>query len=129
MIYDRSDRLPKSDYAKACKVPDGAVKLRGASYTIASQIDENSLFSGFGIKHGMATSLFSYGRGICDYCADVLIIDVNAFSYSNTTCRHISEFLKRYTHIEYTDLKREYVHADPISGQYIEVGETTVLFV
>ena len=129
MMYDRNDYLPKAEYAKACKVPKGAVKLRGASYTKSTVFGEESLFNGFGIKQGMATSLFSYGRGICDYCADVLIMDVNAFSYSNTTCRHISEFLKLYTHLEYTDLKREYDYADPIAGQFIKVGDTTILFV
>ena len=129
MLYDRNDYLPKADYTKACKVPEGAVKLRGASYTIAHTIDENSLFSGFGIKQGMATSLFSYGTGICDWCADVLIISVNAFGYSNTTCRHLSEFLKRYTSIDYTRLKEVYDHEQPIAGQFVKIEDVTVLFV
>lgn len=129
MLYDRSCYLTKSDYARMCKVPKGCTKLRGASYVFPHGVSENSDFHAFGIDTAEVSTLVSYDTPICDWCANVLIIDVNAFSYSNTTCRHISEFLKRYTPITYSQLKREYDYCDPIAGQFIKIDNVTVLFV
>lgn len=129
MIYGNSDYLPKSEYVKACKTPEGAVKLRGASYVIPHEVPESSDFRAFGIDTAEVSTLVSYDTHICDWCANVLIVALDAFSYSNTTCRHFSEFLKRYTPITYSQLKREYDHCDPIEGQLIMIDDVTVLFV
>ena len=129
MRYDSTNYLSSKEYAKACKTPIGCVKLMGASYTKASLIDESSFFRGFGINQGMYTTLYSYGTSICDWCADVLIISLDAFHYSNTTCRHLSVFLKRYTPLDYPTLKAVYDYEDPIPGQVVKIEDVTVMFV
>ena len=130
MIYDRSDYLSKAEYAKMSKVPDGCTKLMGTAYTKAEVFGEGSLFAAqFGISHGMSTTLYSYDVPICDYCANILLLDTHAFEYSRTTCRHLSEFLKRYTHIDYQTLKSEVSRCDYKLGEFIDVDGTTVMFV
>lgn len=129
MIYDRDDYLSSADYKKMCKVPKGCTKLRGASYVWPHITSENSDFHKFGIGTAMVSTLVSYDIPICDWCADVLIISVNAFGYSNTTCRHLSEFLRSYTSIDYKTVKALYKCEEPISGQFFEIDGVTVLFV
>lgn len=130
MMYDRDNYLSSADYKKACKIPEGCTKLRGASYTKAEVFDEGSYFATmFGIKQGMATTLYSYDTPICDFCADVLLLDIRAFGYSKTTCRHLSEFLRKYTHIDYTTLKTEFSRHDYTLGEIIEIDGSTIMFI
>jgi hypothetical protein len=129
MIYDRDDYLSSADYKKMCKVPKGCTKLRGASYVFTHGVSENSDFHAFGIDTAEVSTLVSYDTPICDYCANVLIISLNAFGYSNTTCRHLSEFLRRYTSIDYTTVKALYKSEEPIAGQFFVIDGVTVLFV
>lgn len=108
MVYDYADYLPKAEYAKKCKAPKGCIKLYGASYVRIQTVDESyDILFKQGKSGCVVNTLVSYDTAIMDVCEELIIVNHAAFSYSRTTCRHISMFLRKYVKdIDYHTLKK-----------------------
>lgn len=63
-------------------------------------------------------SFFSYDTPIIDLYKDHMFIDIRAFEYSRTTCKHISLFLRKYApNIDYYGLKQYVIHTECNTGE------------
>lgn len=105
MMYDATDYLSRKEVRDLhfdAKV-HGFVQFRGNSFVRKS--DEK-------------ISFFSYSTPIIDLYKDHMAVDINAFTHSRTTCRHISQFLRVYApNIDYYELKDYVVNTKLNSGE------------
>lgn len=113
MMYDAWDSLERDEVSKLNKVAkqNNWTRLRGSSWV--------------SVQGGVST-LISYETVICDYdpTNNRIVFNYRAFEFSNTTCRHISLFLDRYTNgVNYQECKK--CINDMIVGEVREMSNGT----
>lgn len=121
MLYDGSWYLSKQDRNKLMRnmSGNGKTKLYGASYTTSDE---------FLRLWSYETLIMAYGinKEICG--EPILFVDRMAFDYSRTTCRHISIFLNKYFHLDYSEVKHVCSLLDPIreTGEFATIDGVNI---
>lgn len=119
MMYDRYDYLSREETSELSKRHKDGVRLRGNSWVY---------------DDGESLTLVSYDTTIMTLHRTkpvmTLCIDCRACEYSNSTCRHISEFARKYLYnlgIDYYTIKGFIVDATP--GQSVDLynGQLTLV--
>lgn len=115
MIYNGYDYLSREETSELVKRHQGAPKLRGNSWVYFD---------------GLEYSLESYDTIVMTWnpFTHTLTVPHNAFDWSNTTRRHISEFLRKYVdYLDYYTVKGFIV--DAAIGEFIELFNRQVKIV
>lgn len=117
MLYNGYDYMSREETSELNKRHKDAVRLRGNSWVYFD---------------GACQTLVSYDTTIMSWnmFAHTLYVNHDAFEYSNTTCRHISEFLRKYVDLlDYYTVKG--FITDAYVDQHIDLfnGQVTIVCV